>query len=364
LSGFENYTTWNLKIVDISRKSAEYQKLKANAQRIQGLYQQLLATVQTLDANKEIGAETVSIMEPATPALLDNHRNKSNLLLAALGCIAASIGLLLLLDRLDDRVNSFTELEDLFDDPVLAQIPREKTGGKGGRLRLLEPEDPRHAFVEAYRNLRSSLLYITDPAQRPRTLLLTSSIPNEGKSITAANLAITLANSDARVLLVDADLRKGVLHNRFGIQVQAGLREVLADSQDWQTLVKPTRYPNLFLLPRGGTTHQSSELFISASTSAFLEQAAAQYDYVILDTPPVMAADDVTSLAPHVDAVLFVLRAEHTSARVAHAALDLFAQRQVRILGIILNAVRPGSADYYYYKYKDYYASYPAARDL
>lgn len=345
---------WNLKIVDFSRKSAEYQKLKANAQRIQGLYQQLLATVQTLDANKEIGAETVSIMEPATPALLDTHRDKSNLLVAALVCVAASIGLLLFLDRLDDRINSFTELEEFFDDAVLAQIPREKTG----RLKLLQPQDQRHAFVEAYRNLRSSLFYITDPGERPRILLLTSSIPNEGKSMTAANLAITLAGSDSRVLLVDADLRKGVLHNRFGLEAQAGLREVLAGSQDWEALVKPTRYPNLFLLPRGGATPQSGELFIGSAAPAFLEQAAAQYDFVVLDTPPVMAADDVTSLAPRVDAVLFVLRAEHTSARVAHAALDLLAQRRVRILGIILNAVRPGSSDHYsYYKYQDYYSS-------
>ena len=120
---------------------------------------------------------------------------------------------------------------------------------------------------------------------------------------------------------------------------------------------------NVSLLQRGAATQRSSELFISPATAYFLGQAAAKYDYVLLDTAPVMAADDVTSLAPHINAVLFVLRAEHTSARIARAALDVLYQRQVRILGLIFNGVRPGSADYYYYyKYKDYYAAYPAGR--
>ncbi len=105
----------------------------------------------------------------------------------------------------------------------------------------------------------------------------------------------------------------------------------------------------------------SSELFVRDVAKKFLSETSGAYDYVILDTAPVMAADDVTSLAPHLDGVLFVLRAEYTSARVARAALELLYQRQVRILGLVFNAVRPGSGDYYYYKYKDYYHQYPTA---
>ena len=116
-----------------------------------------------------------------------------------------------------------------------------------------------------------------------------------------------------------------------------------------------TNVPNLHLLPRGETTHRASELFLSPRAIQFLADSAAHYDFVILDTAPVMAADDVTSLAPHVDGVVFVVRAEHTSARVARAALDLLYLRHVRVLGLVFNAVRPATADYYgYYKYKDY----------
>lgn len=351
---------WNAKIVEISRKSAEYQRLKGNSQRIQTLYQQLLGTVQTLDANKEIGAEAVSIMEPASPGLLDERKSRNNLIFAAIGCVLASIALLMFLDRLDDRVNSFGELQELFEEPVLGQIPREKSRRRNG-VALLHAEEERHAFLEAYRNLRSSLLYIGESGPRPKTLLFTSSIPNEGKSLTVANLGITLANAGAKVLLVDADLRKGVLHRRFELEPNAGFCEVLRDNARWQDLVLSTSYKNLSLLPRGSTSTASGELFLGPATAPFFKEAAAAYEFVIVDTAPVMAADDVTSLAPLVEEVVFVLRAEHTSARVAHAALDLLYQRHARVLGLVFNAVRPSSGDYYYYyKYRDYYASYPA----
>jgi Mrp family chromosome partitioning ATPase len=117
----------------------------------------------------------------------------------------------------------------------------------------------------------------------------------------------------------------------------------------------------LSVLPRGAATHRSSELFISPATDAFLNETSVSYDFVLLDTAPVMAADDVTSLAPHLDSVIFVIRAEHTSARVARAALELLYQRQANLLGVIFNAIRPSSVDYYYYKYHDYYRPYPSA---
>jgi len=293
--------------------------------------------------------------------MADRPKLSRKLLIGGLAGLGLSVLVLLFLDRLDDRMGSFTELQDLFDENVLGQIPREKA--IGGKLGLLEPEDPRHSFVEAYRNLRSSLLYMAESGQRPRTLLVTSSILNEGKSITSANLAIAIANSGSRVLLVDGDLRKGVLHTRFEVKSEPGLSEVLAKGFNWMEAVLSTSVPNLWVLPRGAYTQASSELFISKPTQEFLREAAAGYDYVLLDTAPVMAADDVTSLAPHMDGALFVIRAEHTSARVARAALELLYQRQVRVLGLVFNAVRPSGADYYYYyKYKDYYHTYPAAK--
>ncbi len=347
---------WNEKVLDLSRRMAEYDRLKANKDRTQALYERLLATVQSLDVSKGISNESVAIVENASVASLNTRSRILKPIAAGIGCIILSIGLLLLLEQMDDRVNSFTEFQELFDEQVLAQIPRERPTEKGQETGLVQPNDTRHSFMEAYRNLRSSLLYMSQNAVRPRLLLVASSIPNEGKSMTSANLAITLAGSGSKVLLVDGDLRKGVLHARFGLEAENGFCEVLEEGHNWEDLVLATRYPNLSLLPRGGTTQNSSELFIGDDTKEFLKATLAKYDYVVMDTAPVMAADDVTSLAPQMDAVLFVLRAEHTSARIARAALDLLYQRQAKILGVVFNAVRPRSTGYYYYyKYKDYY---------
>ena len=362
ITNLDNQTKqWGVINLDLSRKSAQYARLKAKSDRIQSLYDSLLATLQTLDVNKDISPESVTIYEAASDAFPDKTLVRKGMMTAALVGLVVGVIMLLLLDRLDDRLNSFTELEELFDEDVLGQIPRERKPPRGGILPFVQADDQRHPFIESYRNLRSSLLYMAQTGTRPHTLLVTSSVPNDGKSLTAANLAITLAMGGARVLLVDADLRKGSLRSRFNIEADAGMFEVLSQGMDWRALTKETAVANLRLLPRGATTQRSSEFFIGPVMDKFLKETIKEYDYVLIDTAPVMAADDVTSLAPLVDGVIFVIRAEFTSARVARAALDMLYQRKARVLGLVFNSVRTTGSDYYYYyRYRDYYKTSPS----
>jgi capsular exopolysaccharide synthesis family protein len=347
---------WGQQNIELSRKSLQYQRLKARSDRIQSLYDSLLATLETLDVNKDISPETVTIYQPACEAFPDKTLLSKGLAIAGVLGLVLGLVVLMLLERVDDRMNSFTELQELFDEDVLGQIPHERKDIRGGLLPLMQPDDKRHPFVESYRNLRSSLLYMAAMGTGPHTLLVTSAVPNDGKSVTAANLAITLAMGGSRVLLVDTDLRKGTLHKRFNLQADIGLSEALTQKTDWHPAVKETNVPNLRLLPCGATTQNSSELFIGPAMEKFLQEANKEYDYVLFDTAPVMVADDVTSLAPRVDGVIFVIRAEHTSARVARAALDMLYQRKSRVLGLVFNSVRATSGDYYYYhRYSDYY---------
>lgn len=342
--------------VVLARKGAEYDRLQKKSQRVQTLREQLLTSLQMLDVNKEVSPETVTIYQVATNALPQQPFLIRNLLLAGLLGLGLGLGLLLLIDRLDDRMHSFTELQEFFDEEVLGQIPREISGSISGDLPLLAPGDLRTAFVESFRNLRSSLLYLNQNGQHPRKLLVTSSVPNDGKSLTAANLAVSLAIGGSRVLLVDADLRKGTLHKRFNLAVSKGLGQMLVEKLDWHSLVLATNLPNLSLLPRGLSDKASTEFFFAADMENFMNDAGKEYDFVIVDTPPVMAADDAATLAPRVDGVLFVVRAEATSARVARASLDLLVQRNAKVLGLVLNSVRAGTGDYHYYDhYKDYH---------
>jgi succinoglycan biosynthesis transport protein ExoP len=342
--------------LDISRKADEYQRLQAKAQRVQNLYDSLLATLQTLDVNKEISPESVTIYENASDATPATAAPTKDLLMAGFLGLALGLGVLLLLDRLDDRMNSFTELQEVFDEDVLGQIPRMRKLDRKGIIPPLQPDDQRHPFVEAYRNLRSSLLYMSQTGPRPRTLLITSSVPGDGKSLTATNLAITMAMGGSRVLLVDADLRKGNLQKRLNIEAQSGFSDLFLKGTDWHQSVRETAVANLFLMPRGLTTQRSSEFFIGPIMEKFLQESAQEYDYVLIDTAPVMAADDVTSLAPRVDGVIFVVRAEYTSSRVAHSALNMLYQRKANVLGVVFNSVHVSTGDYYYYyRYQDYH---------
>ena len=350
---------WESRSLDASRKMAEYQKIKANNTRVQGLYDRLQATMQSLTTDKDISPESVTILERASPAIPDTDSAVVSLLIAAGVGLLLSLGLLLLLDRFDDRITSFTDLQDIFDETVLCQVPREIILNANGRLDLIHPQDDRHAFAEAYRNLRSSLLYMGENGAAHKLLLVTSSIPSEGKSVTAANLGITLAESGSRVLIIDADLRKGTLHEHFDKPVGPGLTEVLSREADWKSVVHLTATPNLSLMTRGRTARNPSELFLGPATKNLISELQTAFDLILVDTAPVMAADDVSTLAPLADGVVFVIRASFTSARIARAALDLLYQRRVNILGLALNAVAADSSEYYYYKYKSYYNDSP-----
>jgi capsular exopolysaccharide synthesis family protein len=274
-------------------------------------------------------------------------------LLIGLGCgLLAGIGILFLLDRIDDRMASFGEFQHQFSESVLGQIPKEKAKGK---LTLLQPDDARHIFAESYRNVRSSIFFMPYEGPRPKTLLITSAVPNEGKSTVAANLAITMALSGARTLLIDADLRRGTLREAFGISSKLGLSEVLKQEVDWQEVVVPTSYPSLFILPRGKSLSQPSEHLLRDSTDVLLKELYSHYDYVLIDSSPVLAADDTASLAPKIDATLFVARLSYTSARLIRKGLELLYGRQVNVPGIILNFVDTSLPEYYYYQYAEYY---------
>jgi len=170
----------------------------------------------------------------------------------------------------------------------------------------------------------------------------------------AANFAITLAQSGSRVLLVDADLRRGILHKHFEVSIDPGLAEVLAQKCEWSRAVVPTSIPNLFLLPSGACPRHPGSLF-ARQTGKFLAEIAGHYDYYLFDTSPIMAADDVSSLAPLVDGVIMVIRAGVTSSRIAEAALDLLHLRKVNVIGLAFNAVEAGGGAYYFYRDKRYY---------
>jgi polysaccharide biosynthesis transport protein len=348
-----NVKEWEAKALDLSQRLAQFNRVKGKADRLKTLYDRLTNNLKDVDVSQVVDTgDQVSIMEMATsPMSVRPGLIKS--LLIGFGCgLLAGIAILILLDRIDDRMASFGEFQHQFSENVLGQIPKDKTKGE---ITLLQPDDARHVFAESYRNVRSSIFFMPYEGPRPKTLLITSAVPNEGKSTIAANLAITMGLSGASTLLIDADLRRGALREAFGVSSKIGFSEVLQKEVNWQEVVVPTLYPNLFLLPRGKTASQPSEHLLRESTDAILREIYNSYDYIIIDSSPVLAADDTTSLAPKIDATLFVVRLSYTSARLTRKALELLYNRQVNVPGVILNFVDTSLPEYYYYQYSEYY---------
>jgi capsular exopolysaccharide synthesis family protein len=348
-----NIKEWESKALDLSQRLAQFNRVKAKVDRLKTLYDRLTNNLKEVNVSQTVdGSDQISIMEMAGPPISVRPGLLKSLLIG-LGCGAlAGIGILLLLDRIDDRMASFGEFQHQFSENVLGQIPKEKTKG---RVTLLQPDDARHVFAESYRNIRSSIFFMPYDGPRPKTLLVTSSVPNEGKSTISSNLAITMALSGARTLLIDGDLRRGALREAFGISSTIGFSEVLKQEVNWREVVVPTSYPSLALLPRGKTLGQPSEHLLRDSTDQLLKELYNHFDYIIIDSSPILAADDSTSLAPKIDATLFVVRLSYTSARLTRKSLELLYNRQVNVAGVILNYVDTSLPEYYYYQYSEYY---------
>jgi capsular exopolysaccharide synthesis family protein len=184
---------------------------------------------------------------------------------------------------------------------------------------------------------------------------VTSALPGEGKSTVAANLARTLAMGGSKVLLVDGDLRRGVLHELVGLQREPGLADLLRQPGDLDRVVQTNCQPNFSFIAAGTHLPNPGDALLRAPLDRLMAQWREQFDFIVFDSSPVLAADDAANLAPKVDGTLFVVRNRRSRSRQVREALDLLCQRQARILGIIYNGADTSSGSYYYYKNAEYY---------
>jgi capsular exopolysaccharide synthesis family protein len=276
--------------------------------------------------------------------------------LALFGGLGLGAGIVFLIEKRDDRFTSVTEVNSTLGDAIVGLLP-EVPHKRKDPMRLLELDDPRHGYAESYRSLRSALLFLPTEGERPKVLLITSAMPKEGKSTVAANLARTLALSGSSVLLVDADLRKGHLHRALNMQGEPGLAELLHHTCDPDKVIQRDSIPNFAFVSCGASPGNPGDLFLGAGLDEALARWRREFDYVVIDSSPLFAADDASCLAPKVDGTLFVVRRGHSSARAVSEALDLLVQRQARVLGVIYNGADASARSYYYYKYADYSAS-------
>ena len=361
-----------------SSRLAEAEKFRQEAESARNVYDETRSVLHRAEIGGSVEQETLQILAHAGPAIHSRRGEVLGLGLAALAGLAVGLGIVLVVAIRDDRFNSLAEVKQQLQERVVGQVPEVGSLGGSGLVPLIEIQDQRQTYAEAYRNLRSALLFLTPPqSERPKSLLITSATQEEGKSTIAANLARTLAMGNSRVLLIDADLRRGTLHETMGLERLPGLAEVLCRPAVLAKAIQsatargrgarrssetydpgysrprgPIRsglLPNLCFLARGGDVDNPGDLLLSPALDQVLARLRKQFDYVLIDSCPVFAADDVTTLAPKVDGTLLVVRSRYSRFGQVREALELLYQRQAKVLGIVFNRTDARARSYYHY---------------
>ncbi len=348
--------------MDLDRKSGSYVVLQRQADSDRQLWQSLLQQQKELQVVSNSRSNNVQVMDRAeVPGGPFSPNTRREWFTAMMAGILVAFGLAFGIEYLDDTVKTPEDVSKRLGLPLLGLVP----AIRGTRVPLLSETVP-HDFGEAFRSLRTSLVFTTG-AGESRVIAVTSSQPLEGKTTTACNLATALALGGSRVLLIDADMRRPGLHQVMGVQNEAGLSQLLVGQSRVREAVQRTSEPNLFVIAAGRTPPNPSELLASERMKGFLANLAhGPFDWVVLDTPPVLAVTDAVVLAGHVSAVVFVVGSEMTRRVHAERALATLRAGKPRSIGVVLNRVDFDRNKYYYaryygYNYKTYYGSAPPA---
>ena len=306
-----------------------------------------------------VSAGSIEIIDYATaPTSPNRYSYRTKYLTGALAGAVAACGILLILFLLDSKVRDTKELKEKYTLPVLSSLRRVAGDDNEDRSAFRLNENAPMDQVEEYAKLRMNLLYVLVGKEK-HSVVVTSAVSGEGKSTIAANLAISIALSGKRVLLVDADLRRACQNRIFKYSSKStGLSDVLAGLREWKTVVQATDYKTLDVMPAGKTPPNPTELLGSYTMRELISQFENAYDMVILDVPPINIVADALALSSEVAGGLFVVRQGFSDHREIRKALNQAEMAGLNLLGFVFYGERPEQGGYYgYYKYK-YYSKY------
>jgi succinoglycan biosynthesis transport protein ExoP len=365
----------------LNESAIEYTVLKRDAETNRQLYQDLLQRLKEAGVSAGLRSSNIRIVDiariPTQPISPNVHRS---LVLGFLLGLSLAIGLALVLESFDNTVRSIEEIRTVSTLPALGTIPLQLVNGgplrkrtlaispdveQSGMIALVTYERPRSEAAEAYRALRTSILLSSFGAP-PKVILVTSAMPQEGKTTISANSALVLAQRGSRVLLIDADLRRPGIEKMFGLMPHSsGLSTLISGSSKVEDAVFPCpEVPNLWILPAGPIPPQPAELLGSTVMKEHIAHWRNEFDHIIIDTPPCLSVTDAVLLSPEADRVILVARSGQTTKPALRRACDLLLQVNARVMGIVLNALNHRSGEGYYYytgRYSNHYYSEESA---
>jgi len=345
---------WQAKNLLASSRQAEYKRLESVVKRFEDNYSSLYARLHDMRVSEELKADRFvpeDISTGDTPVWPDPMK----ILLAALvGGLGSGFGLAFLAQVVDNKVQSIKDVEDILGITFLGGIPYWAHSGLESAIRPIVTEEHSTGAIEAYRALRTSVVSELNK-KHEKILMITSADSREGKTLTALNMSIMVAQMGKRVLVVDMDLRRGRLHRSLGLDREPGVTDVLREGGSLKDIIQPARIENLYVAPSGSGIDDSAELLQSADIVQLFVDVQDDFDYIVVDTSPVLRVTDTVILATQgIGQVLYVARVNHTPKPMIRYSLDML--KDANVLGLVMNSIEMHkiSSLYYAYQYPNY----------
>ncbi len=358
-------------IPELANKNLEYERLVQETQSIREQFNKLRDREWKVRSAISQGAAQVERFDPVHKAMMmplgGSTRFWVNFLIGAIAGFILALCYALMYEYNDTSIRNIEDVSEYIGLEVIGTIPRMRFGKPRGRKRrratyvttveeervdacIVTQHDPKSPISEAYRTLRTNYQFAT-LKQNPRTLMLTSAVPGEGKTTTAVNTAVTMADFGMRVLIVDTDLRRPNVHRVLRMERGLGLADVLKGEVDIDSVVRPTRIRNLWIVSSGRVPSNPSELIGSERMTEVMKRLGEEFDIVICDAPSVLVVTDPVLLATHVDTCIMVVSTNNARRETVIRANKLLQSAKINVVGVLLNGLETTRRHYYYYYY-------------
>jgi polysaccharide biosynthesis transport protein len=354
VSDMESQIAATNNLISMTSDPGTLEQLQARLTQYRTIYSNLVTSYEQVRLAEEQTSTNVVVSEPAAVPLEPvSPKIPMNTLLGVMAGMLLAGAAVFVIDALDDTIKNPDEIRRRFNLPILAMIAWHESGDNRP-VALVEPRSP---TAESFRSLRTNLTYAA--LDKPlRRILITSPMPQDGKTTVASSLAVVFSQNDKNVVLVDADLRRPQVHRRFGLHNRLGLSDMFIRPPEMlSSMVHESSTPKLAVITSGGLPPNPSELLTSKMMGQILDRLNAAFDLIVIDTPPLLTVTDAAALAPAMDGVILVAKPGSTKLGAFRQSLDQLRAVGARVLGVVLNDVKPSSRKYGYY-YNRYYSKY------
>jgi len=354
----------NRSAIGLLERSIQYNILDREVDINRNLYDYLLKRAGEINVTGSMRFNNISPVDKATvPKEPVSPNVPRNIIFGSIVGLIFGVGLSFFLEYLDNTIRTIEDVEHFISVPLIGFVPNInayiRRRGQNVSAELVSFTHPKSTISECYRAIRTNLIFSNEAP--PKLIMITSSTPSEGKTVTSVNMAITMAQSEKKVLLIDGDMRRSRIHEVFSMENKYGLSTILSEEIDPFSVVIKSKIPSLYVLPSGPLPKNPAELLMMDRMKEVMRILRDNYDFIIIDAPPVIPVTDPSIISKYADAVCLVVRSGVTPKNIAEKNAKKFTELDIKRLGVILNDVGKQDSDYYYSEY--YYSYYKREED-